>query len=496
MRHVLDQIDQWSCFPDQPVHIYNQRVLTWGELLRRSKNLAAALLEALPGNRDPIVVMGHKQAEMLIAFLGCIRAGHPYVPVDSSLPVQRVERILAVSQAKLVLTPENVATMSDGPAREPAPVAMAPDDPYYIMFTSGSTGDPKGVVLTLGCLETFLEWSMGEHRLRRDAADPAPPEVFLNQAPYSFDVSIMDSYGALCSGGTVVCVGREHVANPRQLYQLLGASGATFWVSTPSFAQMCLVEKTFGPRMLPNLRRFWFCGEVLSPDIASALLDRFPSAEVWNTYGPTEATVAVTSVQVTRELLARENPLPIGYAMPGVDVYCGGPDGQEVADGERGEIIINGPNVSPGYLGRPDLTAKAFFTRNGHRAYRTGDWGRRRNRLLFFEGRADSQVKMFGYRIELGDIESNLRALPLVRDAVVLPVVKEGAVEAIAAFVIITEGAFPAETTDAMKIAKVKEQLAAVVPAYMVPRKVILMPNFPMTANGKADRKELSKLLG
>src|SRR4029079_14132314 len=142
-------------------------------------------------------------------------------------------------------------------------------------------------------------------------------------------------------------------------------SGLTAWVSTPSFAQMCLVEPTFHQGMLPGLGRFLFCGETLAPDVASRLLDRFPAAEIWNTYGPTEATVATTSIRITREILARYSPLPIGYPMPGSRGQGMDVRRRELPAGERGEIIISGPNVSPGYLNRPELNEIAFFHLDG-----------------------------------------------------------------------------------------------------------------------------------
>lgn len=167
--------------------------------------------------------------------------------------------------------------------------------------------------------------------------------------------------------------------------------------------------------------------EMLIGFLAEQLLDRFPAAEVWNTYGPTEATVATTSVRIDRELLRRYPQLPIGVAMPGTSVTIEDESGCRVADGIRGEIVIAGPNVSPGYLGRPDLTARSFFARDGVRAYRTGDWGVVHDDLLFFQGRKDNQVKIAGHRIEVGDVETHLAGLPMVRGAAGLPALRDGA---------------------------------------------------------------------
>jgi D-alanine--poly(phosphoribitol) ligase subunit 1 len=163
-----------------------------------------------------------------------------------------------------------------------------------------------------------------------------------------------------------------------------------------------------------------------------------------------------------------------------------------VASGERGELVIAGPNVSPGYLRRPDLTERAFSLRDGQRAYRTGDWAREREGLFFCEGRMDGQIKLFGYRIELGDLEANLRALPEIADAVVLPVEKGGKVDSLAAFVIL-RGEKPGNVFQMS--AHLKTKLGELLPAYMLPRKFHFLDAFPMTANGKADRRALAALV-
>ncbi len=482
---IIERIDRWGRMtPDRDAYKSGGRTLTYGELCRRSDALAARLAGSLPG-KAPVVVLGHKEPELLIAYLGAIKSGRAYVPVDTAVPPQRIDRIVAASGAPLLLTPEKVAELSGG--CEPAPPCrLEPDDHYYIMFTSGSTGEPKGVPITYGCLQSFLEWTLGEHAFEEGG------EVFLNVVPYSFDVSLMDTYPALITGGTVTSVTKDEIANPRRLYPLLAGSGLTTWVSTPSFAQMCLIEPAFNGEMLPRLRRFLFCGETLAPEIAAQLLERFPAAEVWNTYGPTEATVATTSIRITREILDRYSSLPIGYAMPGTRVVVMDEQGREAPPCERGQIIIAGPNVSPGYLNRPDLVEKSFFVLDGHRAYRTGDWGRSRDGLLFFEGRMDNQIKLHGHRIELADVEANLRALPGVRDAVVLPVMKQGAVDSLAAFVILNER--PART-DFQLASELKARLIERVPAYMVPRKFSFQESFLMNINGKADRSKLAEAL-
>jgi D-alanine--poly(phosphoribitol) ligase subunit 1 len=244
--------------------------------------------------------------------------------------------------------------------------------------------------------------------------------------------------------------------------------------------------------MLPGVRRFLFCGETLAAQTAAHLLDRFPQAQVWNMYGPTEATVATTSVRIDHSILEKYSALPVGRAMPGTEVFVANGTGDVLPENERGEIVIAGPNVSPGYLGRPDLTATNFFEYCGRRAYRTGDQGRLRDGLLFFEGRMDSQVKLSGYRIELGDVEANLLGLPAVRDAVVTPVLKNGAPQSLAAFVVLSNRT-PASEFELTQ--SLRRQLSERLPVYMVPRKFVFRDSFPMTANGKVDRARLAQSL-
>ncbi|MBI2853994.1 MAG: D-alanine--poly(phosphoribitol) ligase subunit DltA [Chloroflexi bacterium] len=480
--NILERIDSLGRrVPEKVAHVSGPSTLTYGTLLYRSNALAAQIAGMLPDDGSPVVVLGHKECEMLVAFLSVIKSGHPYAPVDAFLPPQRVARIRDTSGSQLTLTPEYVSRLPDIQAAPPRRQAK-PSDPYYIMFTSGSTGDPKGVVITFGCLEDFLVWMLAEQRMAEGQ------EVFLNQAPFSFDLSIMDLYLSLLTGGTLFSVTSQDIANPRQLYQKLAAAQLTIWVSTPSFARLCLAERRFNAEMLPRLRLFLFCGETLPPEVAAVLLDRFPAAEVWNTYGPTEATVAMTSVRIDRQMIEHYPSLPIGFPKPRTLALVMDEAGWPVAPGERGEIVIAGPNVSPGYLGRPDLTARSFFKLDGQQAYRTGDWGRYRDGLLFFEGRKDSQIKLHGYRIEIGDIEANLRALPGVRDATVVPEGKDGSYDSLTAYLIMADRP---SGSDFEVSCTIREQLAERLPAYMLPRKFCFRQSFPMTTNGKVDRRSL-----
>jgi D-alanine--poly(phosphoribitol) ligase subunit 1 len=484
---LIERIDQWSRkTPERNAHISDGQTLTYAELARQSNALAETLTKQYPADHSPIAVQGHKEPEMLSAFLGIVKSGHPYIPLDSSLPSQRVENILQTAKASMLLTPDKVKELVHPSQANPSipPIHHpAPEDAWYIIFTSGSTGEPKGVVITCGCLESFVNWILSEHHFAEGK------EIFLNQAPFSFDLSVMDLYASLVSGGTLFSLTKDMIADPKRLFQVLSRSETSCWVSTPSFAQFCLTEPAFKEQMIPQVKKFWFCGETLAPEAAGSLLERFPKAEVWNTYGPTEATVATTSIQITQEIIKRYSPLPVGKPKPDCEIHIL-ENGADVKTGERGEIVIAGPNVSAGYIHRPDLTERAFYQINHMRAYRTGDLGHYQDGYLFFDGRMDFQIKLHGYRIEIGDIENNLHTLNNVRDAVVIPVMKNNKADHLAAFVVLKERM---EKSDFEITRALKRELSGRLPDYMIPRKFIFVEQFPMTNNGKADRRKLAE---
>ncbi|HEX8974717.1 MAG TPA: D-alanine--poly(phosphoribitol) ligase subunit DltA [Patescibacteria group bacterium] len=485
---IIEKIDKWGMeIPNKIAHISGEKKLTYGELSKQSDILAAFIGEQLKDEekKSPIAVRGHKKSEMLVGFLGAVKAGHPYVPIDSSIPEERAEKIIQSSKAGLVLNEEKIADIvAAGAGRALAePIEMMPDDPFYILFTSGSTGEPKGVVITKRNLESFVSWMLEEQEFSEQK------EVFLNQAPFSFDLSVMDVYPSLVTGGTLVSVTKDDIANPSKLHVALQNANPTVWVSTPSFAQLCLMEKTFGDSVLPNLRKFLFCGETLSPKTASDLLDRFSQCEIWNTYGPTEATVATSSIRITREIIDKFPSLPVGYPKSGCELRIYGENDRMLAAGESGEIIIVGDNVSPGYLGRPDLTERVFFMVEKMPAYRTGDQGYLKDGCLFFEGRMDNQIKLHGYRIELDDIAANLEVLSGIQRAVVMLKNVDGTNDFLVAFV---GDENPEKQTEFERTKMLKKELSKKLPAYMIPKKIVFVPgSFPMTANGKVDRKIL-----
>jgi D-alanine--poly(phosphoribitol) ligase, subunit 1 len=513
---LLTTIANWvEKIPDQKACIHREESLTYRQLWDRSDALAVWIATVIPNDHSPVIVYGHKQPNMLTAFFGCVKSGHAYIPIDEALPIDRILKIIGNSKSKLIISPtalldelvvDKSVTVGDesekfdlslsaifnefSGKRLPVERRVGMDDNYYIMYTSGSTGEPKGVQLTLSCLTSFVEWGLAEFRIQ-------PHQIFLNQVPFSFDVSFMDSYLAFVSGGTVRCIDKEMIANPRELFKEFQVAGDThIWVSTPSFAELCLIEKTFTQSMFPELHTFLFCGEIFTHKCAQKLMDRFPQATLYNTYGPTEATVAVTSLQVNQKTIDEYSPLPVGYCKPDCVIRIIDEQGRALPDGEKGEIAIVGPSVSPGYFQNPELSKKVFYVDEyqgkSFRAYKTGDAGYIQNGLVFYCGRLDFQVKLHGYRIELGDIEENLRLISIVKNAVVLPVTKDGKCEYLTAFITLAEqeGANEFEL-----IGSIKKQLADRLPDYMVPRKIIFKDAMPMNPNGKVNRKKLQEEL-
>ena len=316
-------------------------------------------------------------------------------------------------------------------------------------------------------------------------------KVFLNQAPFSFDLSVMDLYTCLAVGGTLWCLTKDVQKDYQKLLESLKRSDAAIMVSTPSFADVCLSDPAFAQTALPNLGLFLFCGETLANRTARRLLERFPSAKVMNTYGPTESTVAVTQVEITPELVAGTSPLPVGRPKPGTTLQICGPDGRVLPEGEKGEIIILGNTVSPGYYQNTLQTEKHFFTYTEEgipaQGYRTGDKGYLKDGMLYYCGRIDLQIKLHGYRIELEDIENNLLRLPQIEKAAVLPNIKDGRVKSISAYLVCPGMTAPERTYAEM----LKESLRTFLPEYMIPKKLIFMDRLPMTGNGKVDRKAL-----
>ena len=480
--------------PERLVFISPTKQITYGELWRKSDQLAGFIMAHNHKEHSPILVYGHMEPEMVISFLGSVKAGHPYIPVDTSIPLERVENIINNSGAELLINVSGLKLpMDESLIRVVSLENMGKQvtvgssnwvkdhDVFYIIYTSGSTGNPKGVQITANNLQSFVDWMVKDFPIKGGLR-------FLNQAPFSFDLSVMDLYPALVSGGTLFALTKELIARPKILFEELKRSETQVWTSTPSFVQMCLMDPSFNEQLLPDLSVFLFCGEILPILVCKQLKERFPNAKIFNTYGPTEATVAVTFLEITDSVIQEYQTLPVGTAKSDTQIILLNQDNKPVPDGEKGEIIIAGPSVSKGYLGQPELTDKAFFNYNGQQAYRTGDAGFTKQGLLFYKGRLDYQIKLHGYRMELEEIEYHIANSKYVKSAVIVPIYQEDKIEYLSVLIIPAEHHFEKES---QLTSAIKKELGLVLPAYMIPRKFSYHKEFPITPNGKVDRKQI-----
>lgn len=486
---------------DRTAVVYGDRTLSFAELDRQSDAFAAFLLERFGEDRTPILIYGHKELSIPACMFGALKAGRGYVPVDTTFPAERVRQIVEEVQPKLivdlydlgleapaVLDSRTVETILQTPAGSDPAQWIQPDQTAYMLFTSGSTGKPKGVQVTAGNIAAFREGVAPWFDRDVDGG------VFLNEISYSFDVSVCALYYALSRGMTLFTMDKTTLNDPRLLFEALRRSQIDFWVSTPSLAEICVQSEQFRKELLPRVRWFVFCGEVLTKKLTTQMMERFPGVPILNAYGPTEATVLVTAVEVTPAMVQEERPVPIGYAFDNVRARIVDRDGNPLPDGEAGELLLVGDCVSPGYFKRPELNAKSFFVDDatGKRGYRTGDLCYMEKGMIHYCGRLDGQVKLNGFRIELEDIENNLVRVENIARAAVLPVMTEGKVTALTAFVLLEQ---PDGLPSLKRAQKIKAALAASLPSYMIPRKIVAVESFPLNTNGKVDKKALAAKL-
>ncbi|EPC75321.1 D-alanine--poly(phosphoribitol) ligase subunit 1, partial [Lacticaseibacillus paracasei subsp. paracasei Lpp126] len=291
-------------------------------------------------------------------------------------------------------------------------------------------------------------------------------------------------------GGTLKALPKEVTDNFKTLFATLPKLGLNEWVSTPSFAEIALLDPNFNQDNYPDLTHFLFCGEELVNKTAQELITRFPKATVYNTYGPTETTVAVTGMAITQDIVDQYPRLPIGFAKPDTEIFVVDEQGNQVSAGTEGELMIVGPSVSKGYLNNPEKTAKAFFNVGSQRGYRSGDLATMtEDGMIFYRGRTDFQVKLHGYRIELEDVDHNLNQVSYIKQASTVPRYnKDHKVAQLIAFAVAKPNDFESD----MKLTQaVKAELGKMVMEYMIPQRIIYRDKLPLTANGKVDRKAL-----
>ena len=489
--------------PDFPVYDILSQVHTYGDLKKDSDSLAAQIDRLGLPDKSPVVVFGGQEYEMLATFVALTKSGHAYIPIDSHSALERVAAIVEVAEPSLIIaindfpladvaapifSAEQVQTAFREGASYELSHPVQEDDNYYIIFTSGTTGKPKGVQISHNNLLSFTNWMTTD----KEFATPERPQM-LAQPPYSFDLSVIYWAPTLALGGTLFALPSAVTQDFKQLFETILSLPIAIWTSTPSFADMALLSDDFNSQKLPQLTHFYFDGEELTVKTAQKLRDRFPQARIINAYGPTEATVALSAVAVTDEMLQNCKRLPIGYTKADSPTFVIDEEGQKVPNGQQGEIIVCGPAVSKGYLNNPEKTAEAFFEFEGLPAYHTGDVGSMTDEgLLLYGGRMDFQIKFNGFRIELEDVSQNLNKSKYVESAVAVPRYnKDHKVQNLLAYVILKDGVAEQFEREIDITKAIKEDLQDIMMSYMMPSKFLYRETLPLTPNGKIDIKGL-----
>ncbi|WP_152546892.1 non-ribosomal peptide synthetase [Amycolatopsis orientalis] len=451
--------------------------LTYRELVARADRVASALLAAGVRAGDAVGVCLPRDELLPAMLLAVWRAGAGYLPLDPDLPAARLTQLVTEADVKVILTrgsardaaaalPVTVLDADSAPdAADAELVVPSGDSLAYVLYTSGSTGRPKGVEVTHANLHAFV-------RSRQVSHGMAPGDTMAAVAPLAFDVSVEELWWPLASGARCAIADRDRAVDGHRLARWIAESGVTIVDLTPTSLRMLLAADWPGD---PSLRLL-LGGEALDPDLAARVLPLV--GELWNGYGPTEATVAATAHRVT----PGSTGVPIGKPTPGVRLSVRDGGGRPVPSGAIGELWVGGSGVARGYRGQPEATS--FVTEEDGRWYRTGDLVRwRPDGTLDFLGRADDQVKVRGNRFELGEIEAALRSLSDVDDAVVT-VIADGADAHLAGYL----------TPATADPSAAQRHVRALLPGYMVPSRWLTLDALPLLPNGKLDRRGLPPL--
>lgn len=498
--------------------------LSYGQLDAISSQLARLLRAAGCRRGDRVGLLAPKSLAAIVGILGIYKADAVFVPLDPIGPAARLAKILRSSDCRCVLAAGAVAEMLvqlgetgalDGDVRlgwmgaaeqvaasavrpaftrddlvlysaEPVSCANGPQDPAHILFTSGSTGEPKGVVIPHANVVHFVEWAKRHF-------DIGPDERLSAHSPLHFDLSTFDIFGAFAAGAELHLVPPELNLLANRLADFIRDSRLTQWFSVPSALNYMAKFDVVRSNDFPSLRRLLWCGEVFPTPALIYWMKRLPHVRFTNLYGPTETTIASSYYDVPVCPVDERVPVPIGTACEGEELLVLGEDLAPAAVGQVGELYIAGVGLSPGYWRDPERTNASFMPRPNaaapwERIYRTGDLARLdADGLVRLVGRADSQIKSRGYRIELGEIESALSAIELVQETVVTAIPTDGFGNTLicCAYVLVPgRAASPAD---------LRRQLARVLPAYMLPSRWMHCERLPRNANGKLDRRQVKE---
>ncbi|WP_077801293.1 non-ribosomal peptide synthetase [Streptomyces sp. JHA26] len=493
---------QVSRTPHAEALVFEHETLTYRELNARANRLAHRLLELGVGPEDRVAVALTRSVDLVVSLLATLKAGAAYVPVDPGHPRDRIEYLLEDARPTAVLTtaaharalpagdrphlclddPETAAALArcagTDPTDEDRSTALRSDHPAYLIYTSGSTGRPKGVVVPHAGIVNRLQWMQGQYGLTAE-------DRVLQKTPSGFDVSVWEFFWPLIEGATLVVARPDGHKDPAYLAETMATQRISTLHFVPSMLQAFLARAPF-TQAFPALRRVLCSGEALPRETQRHFFAEFPDVELHNLYGPTEASVDVTAWQCVPD--TEDDSVPIGAPVWNTRTYVLDAALRPVPVGVPGELYLSGVQLARGYLNRSALTGERFVAdpfRPGERMYRTGDLARwRDDGNLIFLGRSDDQVKIRGFRIELGEIAAALSEPDEVTQAAVIVREDGPSGKQLVGYVTLRQGV-PADPAGLRRV------LADRLPEYMVPAAVVVLPELPVTANGKLDRRAL-----
>jgi amino acid adenylation domain-containing protein len=486
--------------PEQIAAVQDAREWTYAELNARANRIARGLLSRGLRAEDIVAVVAERDLEWMAAVIGILKAGGAYLPIEPHFPADRIARTLTRAGARVVLT-EGGSTTTLDEALEGMPAVtkllfedieaeghpandlgmeIRPDQLAYVYFTSGSTGEPKGAMCEHDGMVNHLYAKIEDLGIR-------PGDVVAQTAPQCFDISLWQLVSALLVGGRTLIVGQDRILDVERFIDTVERGAVAVFQVVPSYLDAVVAYLGGRPRALPHLRCVSATGEALKRELVRRWFDVMPDVKLVNAYGLTE-----TSDDTNHEVLSAAPPggsVPLGPPIPNVRIHILDERQRLVPLGAPGEIAFSGVCVGRGYINDPERTAQAYSTDpyvDGARLYRAGDYGRwSPDGKLEYLGRRDNQVKISGFRIEIGDIENALLRVPAVRDGAV--VVGEGAGQS-KFLVAFYSGNRPLEVDE------IRSEMAARVPGYMVPSTYRWPESLPLTGNGKIDRKALTRM--
>ncbi|MFC8077826.1 amino acid adenylation domain-containing protein [Streptomyces sp. NPDC057307] len=477
---------------------YEGGTLSYGELEVRSNQVAHVLRQHGVGPEVLVGVCAERSPELVVGLLGVLKAQGAYVPLDPEYPTDRLsfmanDFVAHDAEVPLVLTQRHLAdkvpgarvlllddaSLWEAPTSAPPARRAGPADLAYAIYTSGSTGKPKAVLNGHRGVRNRIDWMQRTYGLTAD-------DAVLQKTPTSFDVSVWEFFWPLMTGARLVLARPGGHRDPAYLRDLIVERSVTTAHFVPSMLGVFLQEPGIGSAT--SLRRVICSGEALPADTAREFTRRFPWSELHNLYGPTEAAIDVSAWHCHPAALEGRTSVPIGRAIQNMRLHVLDETGDAVAAGTRGELHIGGVGLARGYLGRPGLTAEKFVPDPlglpGSRLYRTGDLASQdAEGVVEFHGRIDDQVKLRGLRVELGEIDAALRSLTWVRDAATVLREDVPGDQRLIAYVVL-DG-------DMLDSALTRKELGAFLPDFMIPTSFVPLRAFPLTPNGKLDRKAL-----